>query len=88
MAHHEYLPGEGTSVDLSLSPLTTTTTETNNTNNNYNNNNDNRTTEYSERTLRQLVALRLEYVLGIVSISLALASLMLALKFGLQGSPS
>lgn len=85
MAHHEYLPGEGTSVDLSLSPLTTTT-ETH-TDNNYNNN-DNRTTEYSERTLRRLAALRLEYVLGIVSISLALASLMLALKFGLQESPS
>jgi hypothetical protein len=57
----------------------------NNNNNNENNNNskgDNQIA-YSERTRQYLAALRMEYVLGIVSISLALASLILALKSGL-----
>jgi len=84
MIHHEYLSGIGKPLDLLLSPLITTTetTETITTNNN-NNNNADRQTEYSDRTTQLLQAMRLEYVLGIVSISLALLSIMLALKYGM-----
>jgi Na+/glutamate symporter len=68
---------------MKITPVTQINNNNNNNENNDNNqgNSADKPTQYSERTSQMLAAMRLEYVLGIVSISLALASLMLALRY-------